>query len=119
MPLIPCPTCGRQVSPQAPQCPGCGHPVAATFAAAAPAPRFRGPPIECAHCGGQLTKGKDAKNEGSGCLLAVVGLLLTPFIIGIPILIWGLHMAGKREGFWQCQRCGAKAPRQIGTFEYG
>jgi hypothetical protein len=25
--LIPCPTCGQQVSKRAPTCPGCGHPI--------------------------------------------------------------------------------------------
>ncbi|MCA0367676.1 MAG: zinc-ribbon domain-containing protein [Proteobacteria bacterium] len=28
MALIPCPACGRQVSPAAPTCPNCGHPIA-------------------------------------------------------------------------------------------
>lgn len=28
MALIPCPACGRQVSPAAPACPNCGHPIA-------------------------------------------------------------------------------------------
>lgn len=32
MGLIPCPACGRQVSPAAPTCPNCGHPIAADTA---------------------------------------------------------------------------------------
>lgn len=111
MALIPCPSCDHQVSDQATACPKCAHPLIQ-------AQRFQGPPVNCASCGGALKKGATATSEGSGCLIAIVGLLLVPFLIGIPILLWGLHLAGKREGYWQCKRCGTKAPRKIGAFEF-
>lgn len=111
MAMTSCPSCFKAISAAAPYCPGCGHPME-------PEARFRGPPHDCASCGGQLKKGADAHSEGSGCLIALVGLLLAPLLIGIPILLWGLHMASKREGYWQCLRCGSKVPRKIGTFEF-
>jgi membrane protein YdbS with pleckstrin-like domain len=36
MALIACPICGQSVSPAAPTCPSCGHPLAAAVAAATP-----------------------------------------------------------------------------------
>jgi hypothetical protein len=79
---------------------------------------FAGPPHNCATCGGPIKAGATATSEGSGCLIALVGLLLTPILIGIPILLWGAHIASKREGYWQCKRCGAKAPRKVRMFEF-
>ena len=112
MALVKCPDCAREVSDQATVCPQCGHPLKV-------APRFKGPPDECSSCGGPLKAGKEAKSEGSGCLIAVVGLLLAPVLIGIPIVLYGLHVMGKREGFWRCTKCGAKLPREIKWYELG
>lgn len=111
MPLISCKECAREISDTAAACPGCGAPQQLL-------PRFAGPPHDCARCGGTIRKTSAATSEGSGCLIALVGLLLAPLLIGIPILIWGLSMASRRVGFWECQRCGNKAPRKIGWFEY-
>lgn len=110
--LIKCPDCGKEVSDQAVACPNCGHPLKV-------AARFAGPPENCSSCGGQLKTGKDAKSEGTGCIVVILGLVLTPVIIGIPILIYGFHLMGKREGFWRCTRCGMKFPREIKWYELG
>src|SRR5262245_30604485 len=75
--------------------------------------QFRGPPCEWWSCGEPLRIGREAKNEGSGCLIIVLGLCLAPVIIGIPIVIYGLHLSNKVEGFWQCKRCDSKFPRKI------
>ena len=75
--------------------------------------QFAGPPKNCRHCGGRLKKGTEAKSEGSGCLVLLVGLVLTPALIGIPIALYGLSLMNKREGFWRCKSCGAKFPRAI------
>jgi hypothetical protein len=80
---------------------------------------FRGPPHECWHCGGSLRKGKDAKNQGSGCLILVIGVCLAPLVIGIPIILYGIHLAGKAEGFYQCKKCESKFPRRIRWYELG
>jgi hypothetical protein len=115
MALIQCPDCQAQVSDQAPACPKCGRPIAKIPAT----PSFKGPPHECSHCGGPLKEGKEAKSEGTGCIVVILGLVLTPVLIGIPILLYGFHLMGKREGFWRCGRCGAKFPREIKWYELG
>jgi predicted nucleic acid-binding Zn ribbon protein len=115
MALVSCPECNHQVSGQASACPNCGHPLHV----AQGAPQHAGPPICCSQCGGSLKKGADAKSEGSGCLIALVGLLLAPILIGIPIILIGVHMMGKREGFWRCKKCGAKFPREIKWYQFG
>lgn len=53
MPLIPCPACGKSVSQQAPTCPQCGHPIAAT-------PHEKPP---------QTVYVQQPKSGGSGCVL--------------------------------------------------
>ena len=113
MALITCRDCNREISDQAVSCPSCGLPIQAV------APRYAGPPESCARCGGHLKRGADAKSEGSGCLILVVGLLLTPILIGIPLILYGLHLMSKREGFWRCRKCGAKYDRAIRWYEFG
>ena len=111
--LVSCPECKREISDQAPACPGCGyqtHPVR---------PRFDGPPKNCAQCGGGLKKGATAKSEGSGCLIALIGLLLAPVLIGIPIVLYGVHLMSKREGHWRCRKCGTTFEREIKWYEFG
>lgn len=89
--------------------------------------KFRGPPYECWYCGGELKTGSVATSEGSGCFIMLAGLVVIPclgglvggivgaffcgFIFGIPVLLWGAHVAGRKEKYWQCKRCGAKFPR--------
>ena len=112
MALMKCPTCSKEVSEQAVACPNCGHPLKT------PA-RFDGPPNNCSNCGGALKAGKEEKSEGTGCIVVILGLVLTPIVIGIPILLYGLNLMGKREGFWRCKSCGAKFPREIKWYEFG
>ena len=87
---------------------GVAPPRAVPAVAFPSAPNFAGPPKNCRHCGGKIKKGTEAKSEGSGCLVLLVGLVLSPALIGIPIAIYGLFMMNKREGFWRCKSCGAK-----------
>jgi hypothetical protein len=58
-------------------------------------------------------------SEGSGCLIVIVGLVLTPFIIGIPIALYGLHLMCKRESHWRCNRCEALYPRKAHWYDFG
>lgn len=81
--------------------------------------RFKGPPMNCRYCGGQLKKGRKAVSEGSGCLILILGLLMTPVLIGIPLLIYGFYLMSKVEGFWQCTQCGEKFPRESKWYELG
>ena len=113
MSLIDCPECSQQVSESAVSCPHCGQPISPSQ------PQYKGPPEECSHCGGKLKKRKEAKFEGAGCIILILGLVLTPFIIGIPILLYGIHLMSKREGFWRCKKCHAKFPRKIKWYELG
>lgn len=80
---------------------------------------FQGPPYNCWYCGGKIKAGADAKSSGAGCLLVVVGLCFAPVLIGIPVLLYGLHVGSKKEGFWRCRACGAKFPREIKWYEFG
>jgi len=116
MPLISCHVCTAQVSSAAAACPKCGHPIAAIGAVQAPA--FRGPPRECSHCGGKLRKTHEATNSGSGCIIGILGLCLTPVLVGIPILLYGLHLMGKTRSLWQCKKCHAEFPRIRRWFEF-
>jgi len=113
MALIDCPECSKEVSESAASCPHCGHPIGKVQ------PQYKGPPVDCRHCGGALKKKKEAKSEAAGCLISIIGLALTYFIIGIPILIAGIYLMFKSERFWQCRKCDAKFPRQIHWYEFG
>lgn len=107
-------------------------PVRAPTANPAKSP-FRGPPHECWNCGGKLKKGGDSKNEGTGCIVAIMGLIvaLVGFLLVLTPLGWfglafggivfllGLNLCFKREGFWRCKKCGSKFPREIRSFELG
>lgn len=84
--------CGKEVSPQA---------------------------IICKHCGGQMRKSKQATSGGMGCILIILGIVLTPAIIGIPIILYGLHLGMKRRGFWLCKNCGYQFERKLEWHEWG
>lgn len=84
---------------------------------------FRGPPQECWNCGGKLKKEREAKHSGSGCLLLVIGILLCffppLFLLGIPLILFAMHLGSKAEGVWRCKRCESKFPRKIKWYEFG
>jgi len=80
-----------------------------------PAPR-RGHGI-CPACGSGMKKGARSTDSGSGCLIMIVGLILAPVLIGIPLLLIGLHYMSKRQGFWRCRNCGMETGRDVGFFE--
>lgn len=90
------------------------------FSGPPPSPqRFKGPPHECWYCGGRLAKGKEHGNTGTGCLIVILGLVLSPVLIGIPILLYGVHLSGKAQGHWRCRRCDSRFPRKIRWYELG
>lgn len=107
--LIECPACAEMVSNQAKACPHCAQPIRV----------FKGPPHECSQCGGKLAAEKKATSEGSGCIVAILGLVLAPFILGIPLIIYGLHLMSKREANWRCKSCEATFPRKVRWYEFG
>ncbi len=117
-------------------CPKCGAPLDRSQAEQAPQPaRHPTRPIEAQHqparpqqtdkpfcqaCGGDMEKDSEKQNN-SGCIVSILGLLLclTVFgaIVGIPILIYGMYMSGKRQGLWVCRRCGASINRKLSWYE--
>lgn len=117
MSLIRCPECSHEISDQASACPQCGCPIRSSQTEAKKR-TYKGPPDECSHCGNSLLKEKEAKSEGVGCIVFVLGIALTPVVVGIPILLYGLHLMSKREGFWRCSHCGAKFPRKVPWHEF-
>ncbi|MGE0709327.1 MAG: hypothetical protein AB7N76_35045 [Planctomycetota bacterium] len=131
-----CPSCDAPVHAKDEQCQNCGHPLRARKARRSPTRRagpqpaalavepgqarpFRGPPYECRDCGGALKKGSDASAEGIGCIVTILGLVLVPLCLGIPVFLYGLNLILKREGFWRCRNCGGKFPREVRWYELG
>ena len=68
--------------------------------------------IICKQCGRYMHKDSKPENEGMGCLLIVIGLVLCPFIIGIPVLIVGIVQFCKKQGLWVCEKCGCQIERK-------
>lgn len=119
-----CPYCGEQILSIAKKCKHCGEfldnslrPLLQTEVSQQPL--FEGPPVNCRYCGGPLKKEKVAVSEGSGCIIAIVGLIFTPLLIGIPVIIYGFHLMSKCERFWRCKQCGEKFPRVAKWYEFG
>lgn len=65
-----------------------------------------------------MRKEAEGKEEGSGCLVALAGPVLTPALAGIPLLVPGLHLTTKREGFWRCAKCQSRFPRKIPWYSF-
>lgn len=61
---------------------------------------------KCQYCGGPLVPAYRNPNSASGCILLLVGICLTPFIIGIPVIIFALVVMGKSEKYMKCGSCG-------------
>ena len=66
------------------------------------------PPSKCYQCGGKLKRIRKASSEGSGCIVVLLGILLAPILIGIPIIIVGLYLMGKVEKYYVCRICGQR-----------
>lgn len=82
-------------------------------------PRFRGPPHDCRECGGPLRKGRQATNTGGGCLCIIIGIVLTPFLVGILLILLGLYLGSKAEGYFECRNCHQRYRRTIRWYEFG
>jgi len=68
-------------------------------------------------------KGKEGRSNGIAVIVIIIGILfcftLLGAIIGIPIIIWGIHLALQKRGLWICKACGYQIERKIGTWELG
>jgi len=71
--------------------------------------------VSCKQCGGEMYKdSKPAQpGQGLGCLIILIGILLCPVIIGIPILLFGIGMMSAKEGLWVCRNCGYQVGRKL------
>lgn len=64
----------------------------------------------CEQCKSFLYWVVEFPEHGTGCLIALVGLLLSPFLIGIPIMIYGYSMTNRSKRHWHCSGCGRIFP---------
>ena len=64
----------------------------------------------CPRCRGALALVTENPERGTGCIVLLVGLLLAPVIVGIPLLIWGAIMYDKKRQSWACTACGQGFP---------
>ena len=110
MALINCPECKKEISSTAISCPSCGYPLQE---------QIKVDDFRCPHCKGHLVKSKEATSGGTGCIVIILGLVLTPILIGIPIILYGLHLGSKRRGLWVCRKCGYQFKRKLNWYEFG
>jgi hypothetical protein len=68
----------------------------------------------CPRCRGELVYQVESPNSGTGCIIVILGLILAPFIIGIPIVIYGFVQMGKKKRYWHCRSCGTVYPAATG-----
>lgn len=61
---------------------------------------------QCIYCGGLMTPAYRNPQSGIGCLILIVGLVLAPILVGIPIIVAGLMFMGKTEKYMKCRDCG-------------
>jgi hypothetical protein len=64
----------------------------------------------CVLCKSEKTVEFRHPNRNTGIIMMILGLILTPVIIGLPFLLWGIDMFRFREDWWRCSGCGAATP---------
>jgi ribosomal protein L37AE/L43A len=101
MALQRCPECKGQVSSTAEKCPHCGK----TLKIRVPADGSMG---VCPKCLIKMDQGTGSKNKGLGLVILIIGIVLAPIIVGIPVAVFGLYLMFKSDGYWVCRKCGAK-----------
>lgn len=128
-----CPFCAESMRVNAVKCRHCGEFLDGGPGESVPVPSRTqdiAPPrggMACRQCGStEFKKAREAKSEGAGCLIALFGILITvptfnspAVIIGVFVILFGLHIMCKCDGFWVCRNCGSKYPRKLSWFELG
>ena len=103
------------ITPETPWCVA-GSETWAT-AAAAPGITFQlrtAPPESgsrpCSRCNGWLVRHVERPQQGFGCLVMLIGLVLTPIIIGFFIILAGIDLKNTQKITWWCNTCGVQVP---------
>ncbi len=65
---------------------------------------------QCRRCLGLLVLRSESTDNGTGCLVLLVGLLFAPVLIGIPIAIYGIVLMNKSRRYLHCTGCGTIYP---------
>jgi len=93
MALTQCPECGKEVSENAPNCLGCGNPIAAKAPSAPPA--YPPPVAPAPPAGSAVAAGNGLSTAGIVC--GIVSLFLLWFIFGTVGLILGAVAKSRGE----------------------
>ena len=64
----------------------------------------------CFHCQSEMMMERQHPDRTRGTITFLVGLLLAPIIIGIPLLLWAIDMMRRRRDWWLCSHCGHTQP---------
>ena len=101
---IHCPSCENPCSEAAEACPKCGHPFKSPAPSTATAVSVPRTGIGCPRCGSSEIKQKK-HTKGSGWALAVLGLVLAPFTLGLTLLMClaALFLSEKRGRCLSCK----------------
>jgi hypothetical protein len=71
---------------------------------------LRSRPNLCPQCNGALRLATEHTERGTGVIVIILGLLLAPLCLGIPILIYGFVMVSRIKQYWHCAGCGRTFP---------
>lgn len=64
----------------------------------------------CWKCGGRYTLITQTPNQGTGCILIVIGIIFAPVLIGLVIIYLGYQQMNETQSQWQCRSCGLTLP---------
>lgn len=67
-------------------------------------------PHPCPQCQGSLVYTHSNPNMTAGIVLLILGVLLAPVCIGIPMIIIGAVMMSQQKIAWHCSNCGRIFP---------
>ncbi|KKN24126.1 hypothetical protein LCGC14_0898150 [marine sediment metagenome] len=67
--------------------------------------------VVCQACGGRMVTYTKGDGPVAGCLLLLLGLVLSTILIGIPLIAWGIYVMVRQHKFWRCASCGTVIPR--------